>query len=341
MSLLRDGLARPLRNLRLSVTDRCNLRCSYCMPEEHYVWLPKPNVLSFEEIVRVVDAFVALGVDELRLTGGEPLLRSDLPVLVQMLAERRALRDLAMTTNGVLLREHAAALRAAGLKRLTVSLDTLVPATFRRLSRRDDLPRVLDGLEAARTAGFTDLKIDTVVIAGENDHELPALLDFARGLGAELRFIEYMDVGGATQWSPERVVSRAQMLARLQASHGPIDELPRTDSAPAEQFALRDGTRFGIIASVTKPFCATCDRSRLTADGMWFTCLYATHGTDLRELVRSGADDAALSARIAEVWSLRRDRGAEVRAGLPDRRALVEAASLRQNPHLEMHTRGG
>jgi GTP 3',8-cyclase len=341
MPPLADGFGRPLQNLRLSVTDRCNLRCSYCMPEEEYVWLPKPNVLSFEEIVRTVDVFTSLGVDELRLTGGEPLLRSELPVLVRMLAARGTLKDLAMTTNGVLLGEHAAALRAAGLQRLTVSLDTLDAGTFRMLSRRDDLHRVLRGLEAARAAGFDDVKIDTVVIAGVNDGELPKLLDFARGLGAELRFIEYMDVGGATNWSPQHVVSRAQMLERLRTSHGAIRELPRTDSAPAERFELQDGTRFGIIASVTKPFCATCDRSRLTADGMWFTCLYATNGTDLRELLRASADDEPLRARIREVWTRRRDRGAEVRAALPDRRALAAAESLRQNPHLEMHTRGG
>jgi cyclic pyranopterin phosphate synthase len=170
---------------------------------------------------------------------------------------------------------------------------------------------------------------------------LPALLDHARGIGAEIRFIEYMDVGGATNWSPQHVVSRAQMLDRLRASHGAIRALPRSDSAPAERFELGDGTRFGIIASVTQPFCATCDRSRLTADGMWFTCLYAETGTDLRELLRSGADDEALRARLTEVWQARRDRGAEVRAAMPDRRALAEAASLRQNPHLEMHTRGG
>jgi cyclic pyranopterin phosphate synthase len=338
---LTDHFGRPLRNLRLSVTDRCNLRCSYCMPEEEYVWLPKANVLSFEEVARVVAAFVALGVDELRLTGGEPLLRADLPLLVRMLAALPGLREIAMTSNGVLLAEHAVALRDAGLQRLTVSLDTLDAATFRLLSRRDDLPRVLRGLEAARAAGFTGVKLDTVVIAGVNDGELPALLDFARGIGAEIRFIEYMDVGGATQWSPEHVVSRAGMLDRLQRSHGAIRALPRTDSAPAERFELRDGTTFGIIASVTRPFCSTCDRSRLTADGMWFTCLYATNGTDLRELVRGGADGAALQARIAEVWRQRRDRGAEVRAALPERRALAEAASLRQNPHLEMHTRGG
>ncbi|MBL8751030.1 MAG: radical SAM protein, partial [Planctomycetes bacterium] len=211
-----DRLQRPLRNLRLSVTDRCNLRCEYCMPEEEYVWLPKSDVLTFEEIVRLVDVCVGLGVDKVRLTGGEPLLRSDLSKLVAMLAARPALRDLAMTTNGVLLAEHAPALRAAGLHRLTVSIDTLDPDTFRMLSRRPDHRRVLAGIDAARAAGFTDVKLDTVVIAGVNDGELPALLDYAKGVGAEIRFIEYMDVGGATTWSPDRVVGRARILSILE-----------------------------------------------------------------------------------------------------------------------------
>ncbi len=341
MHTLPDRFGRPLRNLRLSVTDRCNLRCQYCMPEEEYVWLPKSNVLSFEEIVRLVDVFVGLGVDKVRLTGGEPLLRADLPVLVRMLAARTGIRDLAMTSNGVLLREHATALRAAGLHRLTVSLDTLDAGTFQMLSRRNDLPRVLDGIDAARDAGFAELKIDTVVIAGVNDGELPDLLAYARGIGAELRFIEYMDVGGATQWRPERVVSRARMLSLLQAAMGPIRELPRQGSAPAERFELGDGTVFGIISSVTQPFCATCDRARLTADGMWFLCLYAMAGTDLRELLRSGKTDAELRQRIAEVWAARRDRGAEERAATTDRTPLAGLQSLRQDPHLEMHTRGG
>jgi cyclic pyranopterin phosphate synthase len=336
-----DRFGRPLRNLRLSVTDRCNLRCSYCMPEEDYVWLPKGSVLSFEETLRLVDLFITLGVDKVRLTGGEPLLRADLPVLVRMLAQRPALRDLALTTNGVLLRDHATALHAAGLHRVTVSLDTLDANTFRLLSRRDDLARVLDGIAAARQAGFTELKIDTVVIAGVNDGELPALLDHARGIGAELRFIEYMDVGGATHWRPERVVTRARMLQLLAASHGPIRELPRTDSAPAERFVTGDGTTFGIISSVSQPFCSTCDRARLTADGMWFTCLYATTGTDLRALLRSGADDAAIRAAMLGVWSQRADRGAEVRAAMVDRSAMAGVAVLRADPHLEMHTRGG
>jgi cyclic pyranopterin phosphate synthase len=323
------------------VTDRCNLRCQYCMPEAEYVWLPKADVLSFEEMLRLVDLFTGLGVDKVRLTGGEPLLRADLPVLVEMLAARQAIRDLALTTNGVLLRDHAAALRAAGLHRLTVSLDTLDPETFRLLSRRDDLPRVLDGIAAAREAGFSELKIDTVVIAGVNDGELIALLEHARGVGAELRFIEYMDVGGATHWRPDRVVSRARILATLGRHFGPIRELARTDSAPADRFALADGTTFGIIASVTQPFCATCDRARLTADGMWFTCLYAEHGTDLRALLRAGASDDAIRQRLLDVWGGRTDRGAELRAALAQRTPLAPVGELRQDPHLEMHTRGG
>ncbi|MFY9345709.1 MAG: GTP 3',8-cyclase MoaA [Planctomycetota bacterium] len=336
-----DRFGRPLRNLRLSVTDRCNLRCQYCMPEADYVWLPKHDVLTFEEMARLVDVFVSLGVDKVRLTGGEPLLRADLPVLVRMLAARPAITDLAMTTNGVLLQANAAELRAAGLHRVTVSLDTLDPATFRLLTRRDDLPAVLDGIAAARAAGFTATRIDTVVIAGVNDGELPALLDHARGAGAEIRFIEYMDVGGATHWCLDRVVSRARMLQILTATFGKIRELPREGSAPAERFELGDGTTFGIIASVTQPFCATCDRARLTADGMWFTCLYAKTGTDLRTLLRSGASDDAIRAQLLATWSGRSDRGAEERAALPDRRPLAGPAALRAEPHLEMHTRGG
>jgi cyclic pyranopterin phosphate synthase len=311
------------------------------MPEEHYVWLPKSDVLTFEEIMRLVSVFVTLGVDKVRLTGGEPLLRADLPVLVDMLAKRPELRDLALTTNGVLLREHAAALRAAGLHRLTISLDTLDPEVFRMLSRRPDHHRVLDGIQAARDAGFTDLKIDTVVIAGVNDGELPRLVDHARAVGAEIRFIEYMDVGGATRWRMDRVVSRARMLELLAASHGPISELPRTDSAPAERFRLGCGTTFGIISSVTQPFCATCDRARLTADGMWYTCLYATAGTDLRALLRGGADDAELRRRLIEVWTGRTDRGAEERAAMPVRMPMAPKSTLQADPHLEMHTRGG
>ncbi|MCB9884258.1 MAG: GTP 3',8-cyclase MoaA [Planctomycetes bacterium] len=341
MPRLPDRLGRPLRNLRLSVTDRCNLRCQYCMPEAEYAWLPKANVLTYEEMLRLVRVFVQLGVDKVRLTGGEPLLRSDVTVLVRMLAALPELRELAMTTNGILLADKAAALREAGLQRITVSLDTLDAATFRLLARRDDLQRTLAGIDAARAAGFEDIKLDTVVIAGVNDGELGALLDYARSVGVEIRFIEYMDVGGATHWSPERVVSRARILEAIGRSHGAITPLPRTDSAPAERFRLGDGTHFGVISSVTQPFCATCDRARLTADGMWFTCLYASEGTNLRDVLRRGASDEELLAQLRSVWIARRDRGAEERVGTPDRRPLADSAALRQNPHLEMHKRGG
>jgi cyclic pyranopterin phosphate synthase len=343
MPALTDRYGRPMRNLRLSVTDRCNLRCQYCMPEEEYAWLPKGDVLRFEEITRLVGLFASLGVQKLRLTGGEPLLRADLPELVGMLRAIPGIQELAMTSNGVLLRQHAAALKNAGLQRLTVSLDTLDAATFRLLSRRDDLHRVLDGLAAAREAGFAELKLDTVVVAGVNDQEIVPLLHYARSLGAELRYIDYMDVGGATHWSPERVISRAELLARLGAEFGPIQPEPRAadDSAPAERFRLPDGSRFGIIASVTQPFCRSCDRARLTADGMWYLCLYAQQGTDLRARLRGGASDDELLDCLRSVWSARSDRGAEQRAAAPDRRALLPVQTLRQDPHLEMHTRGG
>lgn len=341
MTAVRDLHDRPLRNLRVSVTDRCNLRCSYCMPEQDYVWLAQKHILHFEEIARLVGAFTTLGVDRVRITGGEPLLRRELDVLVAMLAANKNLRDLAMTTNAVLLDKHAESLRKAGLHRITVSLDTLDPETFRMLARRDDLGRVIDGIAAARQAGFEQLKLDTVVIAGVNDNELPSLVEFARDNGAEVRFIEYMDVGGATQWRPESVVPRTKMLELLRDHFGPIEALPRTDSAPAERFRLSCGTTFGIIASVSAPFCATCDRSRLTADGMWFRCLYAPEGTDLRRLLRSDIDDAGLAAEMAAQWRLRSDRGAEQRAGLRNRSALAGHENLKNNPHLEMHTRGG
>jgi cyclic pyranopterin phosphate synthase len=336
-----DAFGRALGSLRISVTDRCNLRCAYCMPEESYTWLPKPDVLTFEELRTVVRAFVRLGLSKVRLTGGEPLLRRDLPHLVAMLAAE-PLSDLALTSNGVLLREQAAALRDAGLGRLTVSLDTLRPERFTALTRRDGLGAVLDGIEAALAAGFAELKLDTVVLRGTNDDELGDLLRFARARGAELRFIEYMDVGGATQWSSERVVSRAEILARVEAELGParLAAEPRL-SSPAERFVLEDGTAFGIIASTTAPFCGACDRARLTADGRLLACLYAHDGIDLRGLLRSGCDEEALAARLAAFWSERRDRGAEQRLALEQRGPLVPVERLRRSPHLEMHTRGG
>jgi cyclic pyranopterin phosphate synthase len=338
--VIQDLYARPLRNLRVSVTDRCNLRCAYCMPEQDYVWLPREDVLQFEEIEALVGVFVAEGVDKVRLTGGEPLLRRDLPVLVERLAKRPAIRDLAMTTNGVLLADHARRLHDAGLHRLTVSLDTLRHDRFRDLARFDELDRVREGIAAAVSI-FGGLKIDTVVIRGVNDDELIDLIEFGRAHHAEVRFIEYMDVGGATQWSMDRVVSKAQMLDIVAGRYGTPAPLGEESSAPARRYRLSDGTVFGIIASTTAPFCADCDRSRLTADGMWYLCLYATEGIDLRRLLRSGVSPEAIGAKLRASWGMRRDRGAEERLANGARTTLIPLDRLRRDPHLEMHTRGG
>jgi GTP 3',8-cyclase len=337
-----DTLGRPLRNLRISVTDRCNLRCAYCMPEAEYAWLPREDLLHFEEISRLADVFTGVGVDRVRLTGGEPLVRRDLPRLVRLLAAKPALRDLAMTTNGVLLEEHAAALKEAGLHRVTVSLDTLKLERFRVLTRKDELPRVLAGIEAVSRAGFSNLKIDSVILRDVNDDELADLIDYGRRWNAEVRFIEYMDVGGATLWRRETVVSRNEMLARLAGRYGTVEPiLEEGSTAPAERFRLPDGTTFGIIASTTAPFCRSCDRSRLTADGLWYLCLYASRGIDLRGPLRSGASDEELREILRSGWSRRDDRGAEERLALRQRASLISPADLKRDPHLEMHTRGG
>jgi GTP 3',8-cyclase len=356
-----DRLGRPLCNLRLSVTDRCNLRCEYCMPEDEYVWLPREDMLHFEEISALVDVFTGLGVDKIRLTGGEPLLRRDLPTLVRLLAAKPALKDLALTTNGILLGDQVDALAAAGLRRVTVSLDTLRSDRFIRLTRVDALAQVREGLAAAQRVfasrpplAPSDLtsadpfradarlfKIDTVVIRGVNDDEIVDLIEFAKSLDAEIRFIEYMDVGGATRWSPDRVIARSEMLETLTRRYGSIEPIVERSSAPAERFVLPDGTTFGIIASTTEPFCRSCDRSRLTADGMWYLCLYATQGIDLRAPMRRQAPPAELARLISSGWLSRTDRGAEERLQFGDRRAFVPVRLLKQDPHLEMHTRGG
>ena len=336
-----DKWGRPLGNLRLSVTDRCNLRCQYCMPERDYVWLPRKDILDFEEVSVLVDVFADLGVDRVRLTGGEPLVRRDLPELVRMIASKPAIRDLAMTTNGVLLAENAGALKDAGLRRVTVSLDTLKPERFHALTRFDDLARVLKGIEVASGLGFSAVKIDSVVIRGVNEDELVPLLEHGRRVGAEVRFIEYMDVGGATRWSRDKVVPRAEMLGTLARHYGPIQPLAEKTSAPAERFRLSDGTVFGIIASTTAPFCGSCDRSRLTADGLWYLCLYAARGLNLALPLRAGSTRQELRALIEASWRGRTDRGAEDRLALRDRAALVPLTTLRRDPHLEMHTRGG
>ncbi len=338
--MLLDAFDRPLANLRLSVTDRCNLRCQYCMPERDYVWLPREDILHFEEIDRLTDVFLDLGVRKVRLTGGEPLLRKDLPILIERLASKPRLDDLAMTTNAVLLAPAVESLKRAGLRRLTVSLDTLRRDRFVMLARYDELNRVLAGIDSA-VPHFPGLKLDSVVIRGVNDDELVAMLEFAKARGAEVRFIEYMDVGGATQWSWDQVMTRDQMLDAIAAHYGPVQAVEEESSAPADRFRLPDGTTFGIIASTTQPFCRNCDRSRLTADGMWYLCLYATDGFDLRAPLRRGSSNDELATLLGDAWCRRRDRGAEARLALRDRSAMIPLSSLRRDPHLEMHTRGG
>jgi cyclic pyranopterin phosphate synthase len=336
-----DRLGRPLRNLRISVTDRCNLRCRYCMPETEYVWLPRASILSFEEIHRLVGIFARLGVVKVRLTGGEPLLRHGLETLISMLSGQSAIADLAMTTNGVLLARQAPALRDAGLRRVTVSLDTLRPERMQEFARSARHADVVAGIEAAREAGFASVKLNTVIIRGYNDDEVVDLLEFGRARGVEPRFIEYMDVGGATVWSMDQVVSQREILELVARRYGPVEPRPETQWAPAERFALRDGTVFGVIASTTAPFCRTCDRGRITADGTFLSCLYGESGLDLREQLRGGAPDEAIAGLIADVWRMRTDRGAEERAGLPERGILHRIESLRADPRREMHTRGG
>jgi cyclic pyranopterin phosphate synthase len=341
-SPLVDTFGRPMKSLRLSVTDRCNLRCSYCMPESDYRWLPRSDLLTFEEIGRLLPRFVDLGTTRIRITGGEPLLRSDLPVLVRRVAALAGVEDLALTTTGVFLAREARGLRDAGLHRITVSLDTLSPARFRSLSRSEEHAKVLDGIVEAGKVGFSGLKLDTVVIRGVNDDEIPALLRAAREWSAEIRFIEYMDVGGALRWTPEAVVSQAEILAKVESSVGPVEPLRDTElSAPARRFRTPSGQVFGVVASMTQPFCTHCDRSRLTADGTWYHCLYAPTGVDLRTALRAPGTDAELGEVLTSAWKKRADRGAELRMELRNRAPSVAREDLRADPRLEMHTRGG
>jgi cyclic pyranopterin phosphate synthase len=335
---LRDALGRPLEDLRISVIDRCNFRCSFCMPAgHHYTFLPKSEILTFEEITRLAGIFASLGVRKLRLTGGEPLLRSEIELLVGMLRDVPGIADLALTTNGLLLAGKAAALRAAGLDRITVSVPSLDPDVFRRLSglahRVED---VLAGIDAAVAAGFGPLKINVVVIKGTNDHELPRIARYFKERGHVVRFIEYMDVGTLNEWNPERVVSAREILERVSAELPlePLGRARRSDVASTFGY-LDDGVELGTIASVTEPFCGDCGRGRLTAEGMLFTCLFAAAGHDLKERLRAGADDVELAARIASVWRARTDRYSEERA-----RAL-EAGVRGPVPKIEMYRIGG
>ena len=336
-----DAHRRPLGSLRLSVTDRCNLRCRYCMPGDHHEWLPRAEILRFDELRALVDAFVALGVERVRITGGEPLLRRDLPKLVALLARNAGIADLALTTNGVLLGPQARALRSAGLGRVTVSLDTLRPERFAALTRVDALGAVRAGIDAALGAGLGPVKLDAVILRGVNDDELADLLELGWALGIEVRFIEYMAIGSASRWSREQVVEAATMLATIAERYGEPTPFGGRGASPAERYRLPDGRTFGIIAANSAPFCAKCNRSRLTADGTWYPCLYATRGLDLKAPLRAGRSAAELEALLAQAWQARTDRGAEERAAARDRATQCGLPPPAAGAGLAMHSRGG
>ena len=312
------------------------------MPEEEYSWLPREDILSLEEMARLVRAFTKVGVSKVRFTGGEPLLRKNFPELIQQVAAIPEIQDLSLTTNGMLLANMADALKSAGIQRLNISLDTLDRDRFQTLTRRDALPQVLEGIQAAKQAGFVNTKLDTVLIRGTNEDEIVSLLEFAAEEGLQLRFIEYMDVGGATHWSKSQVVPREEVLQVVGKRFGKVELVENHDpSAPARLYRTPQGLDFGIIASTTTPFCSDCDRGRVTADGTWFSCLYAQKGTDLREALRDGRADSALWKTLHELWEHREDRGAEERLHAKHRGPAVSLDDLLADPLLEMHTRGG
>jgi GTP 3',8-cyclase len=336
--MTRDRYGRALKDLRISVTDRCNFRCTYCMPNDEYTWMARQEVLSFEEITRLARLFVGLGVEKIRLTGGEPLLRHDLDQLIVQLAAIDGLQDLALTTNGSRLAEKAEALARAGLRRINVSLDTLDPEKFARIRRRGNLGAALDGIFAAKAAGFDSIKLNAVIERGVNEDDILPLVDFARQHGFGMRFIEYMDVGNANHWLSEKIVSKREILDIVSARY-PLREIGRDQgSAPAVDYEYIDGGTLGVIASVTEPFCSSCTRGRLTADGKLVTCLFADHGYDLKTLMRNGASDDELVELIRGVWVTRGDRYSDQRL---EAIHSPQGYQARAHKKIEMITLGG
>ncbi|MGH2455454.1 MAG: GTP 3',8-cyclase MoaA [Candidatus Limnocylindria bacterium] len=318
--LPRDTLGRPLRDLRISVTDRCNFRCVYCMPRTvfgpDHAFLPRAELLTFEEIARLVAVFTRLGVEKVRLTGGEPLVRRELPNLVAMLAAIPGVRELTLTTNGVLLPQHAAPLAAAGLDRVTVSLDADDDETFARMNdARVPVASVIAGIRAAEEAGLGPVKLNMVVKRGWNEHAVLPMARRFRGAGRILRFIEYMDVGHSNGWRLDDVVTADEILRTI-STEFPLEPMPPTHPGEvAERYRYLDGSgEIGVIASVSRPFCGECSRARLSADGQLYTCLFATSGHDLRALVRGAATDTELEAELRRIWSARDDRYSEIRS---------------------------
>lgn len=344
-----DQLGRPLRDLRISVTDRCNFRCSYCMPKEvfstYHQFLPQSSLLSFEEITRLARIFVAHGVRKLRLTGGEPLLRKNIEALVAMLAQLRTPEgeplDLTLTTNASVLARKAQALKDAGLQRVTVSLDALDDATFRRMNDVDfPVASVLAGIEAAQRVGLGPIKVNMVVQRGVNDDQIVPLARHFRHTGIVLRFIEYMDVGSTNQWRMDQVMPSAQVIERLSSAF-PLEPITRSQvGETAERWRYRDGAgEIGVISSVTQAFCSDCNRARLSTEGRLYTCLFAHQGTDLREPLRAGDSDDELSARLRAVWSSRNDRYSELRS--QQQPAANPEETVGQRRKVEMHYIGG
>jgi len=335
----RDAFARPMHDLRISVMDRCNFRCPYCMPKEKfhekYQFMRTAERLSFEEIVRLARAFVPLGVRKLRLTGGEPLLRANLPDLISDLNNIPGIEDVALTTNGVLLAQHAAELVAAGLKRATVSLDSLDPEVFRKMNGGlGTVEDVLNGIEHARRAGLEPIKINAVIQRGLNDHTALDLVDRFRGTGVIVRFIEYMDVGNRNDWKPELVVPSKELAARINARWAIEPLQANYRGEVAERYGFKDGNgEVGFVSSVTQPFCGDCSRARLSADGVFYTCLFATAGTSLRDVIRCGATDDELALLVRNVWTKRTDRYSELRAELRQKAG--------NQPKIEMYYIGG
>ncbi len=335
MDAIRDTLARPLHDLRISVTDRCNFRCTYCMPREvfgkDFQFLAREQLLTFEELARLARLFVGAGVEKLRITGGEPLLRRDLPRLVAMLRELRGdgLRDLTLTTNGSLLPRHAEALREAGLDRVTVSLDSLDDEIFQAMNDvRFPVERVLAGIDAAAAAGLP-VKVNMVVQRGVNDSSIEQMAEHFRGSGHILRLIEYMDVGTTNGWRLDDVVPAAEILERIGA-RWPLQPAPPNypgEVATRHRY-LDGGGEIGVIASVTQPFCGGCTRARLSAEGSLYTCLFAARGRDLREPLRAGADDDELRALIGRTWARRGDRYSELRSAATTARPRVEMSHI-------------
>ncbi len=307
--MVTDNLKRPLKDLRISVTDRCNFRCTYCMPLDQYEWINKKEILTFEEIGRIARLAVDIGVEKIRLTGGEPLVRQDLPRLIEKLSSIQGLKDLCLTTNGALLTEQIIALASAGLKRVNISIDTLDAGKFKAITKRGDLNKVLAGIFAAKSAGLAPIKLNAVVERGVNDDDIIPLVEFARQHGFGMRFIEYMDVGNSNHWTSSKLVAKKEILAKINARY-PLREIGRFQgSAPAVDYEFIDGAGdIGVIASVTEPFCGSCTRLRLTADGKMVTCLFSQVGHDVKALLRGGASDDELASFLDSLWRQRADR---------------------------------